>query len=190
MKNGLLVYCLLLTVAVGYLFYKVNKNTTTASKEEVVVPEGAGGNIVFINVDTLLEHYNFYKDLREILTKKQDSIDDILKKRGRDLEGEIAMYQKLAGNMTEEQRAKEEDRLGKKQQQLMQFKDDLVHKLSAQEDALQDSLHKHLTSYLKDLNNKTNYHFILGYQRGSGILLANDSLDITGSVIEGLNKRK
>ncbi|HNR48857.1 MAG TPA: OmpH family outer membrane protein [Bacteroidia bacterium] len=190
MKNGLLIYCMLLTAAVAYLFYKVSKNNSASPKSEIVVPEGKGGNIVFINVDTLLEHYNYYKDLRDILTKKQDSIDAVLKNRGRDLEGAIAMYQKLAGNMSEEQRAKEEEQLGKRQQQLMQFKDDLLNKLSVQEDALQDSLHKHLTSYLKDLNNKTNYHFILGYQRGNGILLANDSLDITTSVIEGLNNRK
>lgn len=189
MKNVLLIYCLLLTAAVAYLFYKVNSGNSSA-KGEVVVPEVSGGDIVFINVDTLLEHYNFYKDLREVLTKKQDSIDAVLKNRGRDLEGQIAMYQKLAGNMTEEQRAKEEEQLGRKQQQLMQFKDDLMNKLSVQENDLQDSLHKHLTSYLKELNSKTHYHFILGYQRGNGILLANDSLDITPSVIEGLNNRK
>lgn len=190
MKNGLLIYCLVLTAAVAYLFYKVSNNTSSTSKGEVVMPEGKSGNIVFVNVDTLLEHYNYYKDLREILTKKQDSIDAVLKNRGRDLEGEIAMYQKLAANMSDEQRAKEEERLGRKQQQLMQLKDDLLGNLSGQEDDLQDSLHKHLTSYLSELNNKTNYHFILGYQRGSGILLANDSLDITSSVIEGLNNRK
>ena len=34
-----------------------------------------------------------------------------------------------------------------------------------------------------------NYEFILGYQKGGGILLANDSLDITQQILEGLNKK-
>jgi Skp family chaperone for outer membrane proteins len=37
------------------------------------------------------------------------------------------------------------------------------------------------------MNEEMNYKFILGYQRGSGILLANDSLDITKDVIRGIN---
>ena len=33
-----------------------------------------------------------------------------------------------------------------------------------------------------------NYHFIMGYTKDGAILLANDSLDITENVIEGLNE--
>ena len=52
---------------------------------------------------------------------------------------------------------------------------------------MNDSVHHHLTSFLRSMNEEMNYKFILGYQRGSGILLANDSLDITNEVIEGIN---
>ncbi len=189
MRNGLLIYCVLLTIAVGYLFYRVNRCESSCSSEGIAAVSKPEGSIVFVNVDTLLENYNYYKSLREILKKKQDSVDVILKNRGRDLEGEIVNYQKRGATMTESQRNEEEERLGRKQQQLMQYKNNLLDQLSAEEESLQDSLHQHLVSYLKSLNQKANYHFILGYQRGNGILLANDSLDITKSVIEGLNKK-
>ena len=42
----------------------------------------------------------------------------------------------------------------------------------------------------KQFNKDKNYAFILSYQRGSGVLLANDSLDITKPVLEGLNNKK
>jgi outer membrane protein len=49
-------------------------------------------------------------------------------------------------------------------------------------------LYAKLSSYLKEYNKGKNYTFILGYQKGGGILFANDSLDITREVLDGLNK--
>ena len=77
-----------------------------------------------------------------------------------------------------------------KQQSLMSLKEELVGGLQQKESAMNDSVHSHLTGYLKEFNKDHNYHFILGYQRGSGILLANDSLDITRFVLKGLNAKR
>ncbi len=188
MKNGLLIYCVLLTLAVAYLFYKINNCTSNCAPAGVSAAM-SDGNIVFVNVDTLLEHYDYYISLRESLKKKQDSIDVILKNKGKELEGEIVNYQKRGANMTDQQRGAEEERLGHKQQQLVEYKNHLLDQLTEEEAVMQDSLHKHLVGYLKDMNKQTNFKFVFGYQRGNGILLANDSLDITQSVIEGLNKK-
>jgi outer membrane protein len=51
-----------------------------------------------------------------------------------------------------------------------------------------DSVHDRLVRVLKDLNKANNYYYVLGYQRGNGILFANDSLDITKQVLQELNK--
>jgi outer membrane protein len=51
-----------------------------------------------------------------------------------------------------------------------------------------DSVHSRLVAVLKDLNKSNNYFYVMGYQRGNGILFANDSLDITKQVLEELNK--
>ncbi len=189
MKNGLLIYNILLTAAVGYLFYrqtKCEKNCSAGSP--AIVTSSAVNPIVFVNTDSLLTNYNYYNAMKDRLTHKQDSIDAMLKYRGRELEGEITNYQKIGGSMTEEQRAREEERLGRKQQQLVEFRQTIIDDLSKEEEQLQDSLHHHLVSYLRIMNKDKNFQFILGYQKGSGILLANDSLDITKAVVEGINK--
>ena len=85
---------------------------------------------------------------------------------------------------------KEEERLGRKQEEAVNFRKQLLEKLSDEEESYQDSLHNKLISFLKEYNKTHNYKFILGYQKGSGILLADDSLDITSQVIEGINKVK
>jgi outer membrane protein len=190
MKNGLLIYNILLTLVVGYLFYRVMQceKGCVSTSSEILTP-ATGSAIVYVNTDSLLANYTFFKNLKEKLTKKQDSIDVQLKNRGRDLEGEITNYQKRGATMTEQQRAEEEERLGRKQQQLVQYRQTIIDQLSKEEDDLQDSVHNHLVSYLRELNKTKNYQFILGYQRGSGILLANDSLDITKIVTEGINEK-
>jgi len=90
--------------------------------------------------------------------------------------------------MTVEQRANEEERLMKKQQYLMEAKERMLDDLQRRESEMNDSIHDNLSRFLKEYNKEKNYYFILGYQRGSGILFANDSLDITKEVLEGLNK--
>ncbi len=186
MKNALLIYNAILTLAVGYLFYQVNQNKNS---QPVAMPSSVGDNgIVYVNTDSLLEQYNYYQAMKTGLEKKQDSIDAILKSQGAQLEREIENYQQTGAAMTEEQRAKEEERLGRKQQQYVDYRKNIIASLEDEQDQLQDSLHHHLVSYLKEMNKQSNFKFILGYQRGSGILLANDSLDITKAVIEGINK--
>ena len=77
----------------------------------------------------------------------------------------------------------------RKQQGLMQERDNLLDKLKEEEAALTDSIHNDLMTYLKEFNKSNKFDFILGYSRGGGILFANDSLDITKKVIEGINKK-
>lgn len=187
MKNALIIYNAILTIAVGYLFYKVNQNERA---ESVAMPSAVGNSsIVYVNTDSLLEHYDYYQDLKSHLEKKQDSIDAMLKNQGAALEREIESYQQRGAAMSEQDRAKEEERLGRKQQAFMEARKQIISNLEDEQDQLQDSLHNRLVSYLKEMNKSKNFQFILGFQRGSGILLASDSLDITKAVVEGINKK-
>jgi outer membrane protein len=187
-KNLSLIVNFILIIAVGFLFYKVYSNDKSPAP---TVKSGNGlpsDAIVFVNSDSLLKHYDYFNNLKENLEKKEDSIDNLLKSRAHSLENEIEAYQQKAPGLSPEQRAGIEEKLLAKQQQIMEMKQNLVDKLNKEESQMMDSLHAHLTEYLKSYNKDRNYYYILGYQRGSGILLANDSLDITDEIIEGINK--
>jgi outer membrane protein len=92
--------------------------------------------------------------------------------------------------MTEEQRQKEEERLYRKQQDFGKMRQALLDELGEEEDKIMNNIYKDLSEVLKEYNKTRRYHFILGYQKGSGILLANDSLDITREIIEAVNAKK
>jgi outer membrane protein len=66
----------------------------------------------------------------------------------------------------------------------------MLDELSEEEEKIMNNIYKDLSEVLKEYNKSKGYHFILGYQKGSGILLANDSLNITDDIIRAVNSRK
>lgn len=185
MKQLSLILNIVLLIAVAFLYVKVY------SGEETVAISGpaAASKIVFVNSDSLMDNYTLFKNMQDNMEKKKDSLDQMLTSRGRALEQEIQQYQNGAGSMSDGERQLREEALMKKQQNLMQERDRLLDLLKEEEATLTDSIHADLMKSVKLFNKKYNYDFILGYSRGSGILFANDSLDITSKIVEGLNKK-
>ena len=186
MKNLSLILNFVLLAAVAFLYYKVYSKHEVSSAAHQPLPESS---IVFVNTDSLLNNYDFFNTLKAKIEIKQDSIDRLLKGKGKELEGEIQVYQKQAIGMTDMEKQLTEEKLMQKQQGLAQLKEELIGVLNDEESVLNDSIHNNLIGYLREFNKVKNYHYILGYQKGGGILLANDALDITGTVLEGLNSK-
>jgi len=189
MKNVSILLNLVLLVAVAALYYLHFK---TSAKEEMpaspTVPRGA--NIVFVNTDSLLDGYNYFKNKKEEFEKKNEQLKSDLTAEGERLQNEAAQYQEQAKNMTQEERAKKEEELMSRQQKLMKRKDALLGALEDQQAKFHDTLYTKLYDFLKKNNKNRNYAFVLGYSKGGGILFANDSLDITKQLVEGLNKER
>lgn len=186
MKNLSFAINIILVIAVGVLYYKVYSD----GGSEQLPAKGTsmrGDAIVFINSDSLLKNYDYYNELLKGLESQEDSIDMMLKSKSKSLESEFAAYQSKAAGMSPEQRAITEERMMAKQQELMMLKESLVDDLQAKESAMSDSVHARLVRALKEVNKTNHYYYVLGYQRGNGILFANDSLDITKQVLKELN---
>ena len=187
MKNTSLVLNLVLLLAVGVLYYLHFKGPNVATAP--VSAEAAVAKIVYVNSDSLMDNYGFFKELQDRMEKRRDSLDQVLTARGNALEQEIKTYQSKAEGMSAGERQLREESLMRKQQALMDERDALLDQLKDEEMEMTDSVHADLMKYLRDFNKGGRYDFILGYSRGGGILLANDSLDVTRQVIDGLNKR-
>jgi outer membrane protein len=81
-----------------------------------------------------------------------------------------------------------EENLMKKQQNLRVYQEDLSRKLRQKEAELNNELYKTISDYLKEYGDENNLQLVLTYSRGSDVLYANEGLEITNEVIEGLNK--
>ena len=184
MKNISLILNVVLLAAVAFLYVKVYSGNADEVK---ITGLAAASKIVFVNSDSLMENYEFFKKIQGTMEKKRDSLDKIFTTRGESLQREIQSYQENGGSMSPQERAQKEEMLTRKQQSYVADRDGVMEKLSNEEKAMTDSLHNDLVTYLKKFNKDKHYDFIMGYTRGAGILLANDSLDITKVVIKGIN---
>ncbi len=182
----------ILLIAVGILYYfhfrgnKSNILNDEMPTEHYIPLPNAG--IVYVNSDSLLEQYEFFKNERNLFEAAQNRIKNELKTQGERLQQDVDLYQKQAIGMTDLERGQKEEQLSMKQQQLMQRKEELLSKLDEDQGRSSEELYSRLNLYLKKLNKNRNYNFVLGFQKGGGILFANDSLNITKDVVEGLNK--
>jgi len=196
MKNLNLVLISILFIAVGVLYYlhfnsppNAASGTPAESTKPSKVYEVKASNIVYLNSDSLLDNYAYLKVKKEGLEARHKRITAELQAEGERLQSDAESYRQHGAMMTEDQRQKTEEQLVMRQQQLVQKEKSMLSKLDEEQDAINEQLFKNLSNYLKEYNKDKNYQFILGYQKGGGILLANDSLDITESVIEGMNKK-
>ena len=75
-------------------------------------------SIVFVNTDSLLNNYNYFKKIKSQFQEKSKKAQADLSAKGAAFQNEVTAYQKNAANLSAEQRAKTEDRLARKQQEL------------------------------------------------------------------------
>lgn len=189
------IITVVLAVAVVVLFYlqfKKPSSEVVSDKDIQTHVSGPVGpiasNIVYVNSDSLLENYVFYKNKKAELEAKQEQIKNHLQTEGEKLQRDAAEYQERGATMSDAERAKKEEELMMRQQSLMKKKDDMFDAFDNEQAKFNEQLYAKLSEHLKAYNKDKNYTFILGYQKGGGILFANDSLDITKDVLEGLNK--
>ncbi len=148
--------------------------------------------IVFVNADTLLNNYEYMNQKQEEFAKREEKADAELKARGRALEREFAAAQEKVqkGLLAPNQVAAEEQRLMQKQQALMAEQDRVTKQLLEEGKQLQEELNKAIKDLLADIRKEKGYDYILSYGPGTGVLMVNDSLDITQMVLERLNKKE
>lgn len=186
MKNISLVINGLLAVAVAVLFFLHFSQPATSSKE----PAMAAGKmkIAYINSDSVLQHYDYFKVSRDKLEASGRRLDQEFKTRAVGLQGEFESYQRNASSMTIGQaRAVEED-LGKKRQNLQLYQESLSQQLVADQERMTKDLYNKVTSYLKKYGQENDLQIVFKYDVNSDLLFVGDSLDISSSVIKGLNE--
>lgn len=189
----LLIINALLVLAVGYLLFKdVRGGAVSSPKEETAATGSAPLRVVFVNEDSLLANYAYMNKKQEEFAVKEREADAQLKARGQALEKEfMAAQDKIQkGLLAPNQIAAEEQRLGKKQQALAAEQERLTRDLMAQGQALQEELNTAVKELLKSIQKEFGYDYIVKYGPGSDILMIKEEHDITGLVLERLNKKE
>ncbi len=160
-------------------------------KQHVVEKIGQDNNatIVYVNSDTLLTHYEYFKVIKRNFEEKGKKAQADLQARGMAFQREVAEYQRTAGSMSAEQRSVTEQRLSKKQQELSAYNQNASNALAKEEQLENEKLYNKVADFLKKYAKDKGYKMVLSYAKGnSALLYADESLDVTKEVIGELNE--
>ncbi len=176
---------ILILLAATFVMWSCKENTsTTAGKVSQT-----SSRIVYVNTDTLLNNYQYYKDVVKEFENKRFALENDLQKRSQSFQNEVALFQRRiqAGGISEDQAKGTQAVLQKKEQDIMLFRDNAAGNLQQEQAKKTEELLNNITIYLKKYNAGDKYDMVIGYSKGGGVLYAKENLDITAEVLKGLN---
>ena len=174
-----------------YVLFFTAKKSSEPQAQIAFQRSGSGSiTVAFVNIDSLNENYEFVRALKSDLERTGKRLQTEILAEQSNLEKEAADFQRQVTNntITEERAKMVYEALMQKQQALMDKKDRYTQQVAEQELHLNLQLLDTVTNFLKRYNRSYGFDYILTYKTGGDILIANDTLDITGDVVKLLNK--
>lgn len=196
MKNLATLFSSLALIGVIALFImqlsdKKGVDTKEKSADNTTAAVDTKGRIAYVNIDTLEAKYEFLKKKKvEVEKRKKGMTDELERSQQKFQQDYMAMARKAqAGTLTQAEGESAEKRLQQMKQSLEAREASLTEQLLKEQDEFNKELQKRLDDFLEDYNKDKNFDYILSYSKALGlIMLANDQLDITNDVVDGMNK--
>ncbi|WP_158860319.1 OmpH family outer membrane protein [Lunatibacter salilacus] len=144
--------------------------------------------IAYIQTDSVINKFDFFIAKSEEIAEKGKKYEGELASRARGFEQEVTNFQSSANTMTINQARAKEEELVQKERNLVTYRDNVMQELSADENRLYNEVYDMIQAYLKDYAKENDLEMILSYTRGGGVWYADNALDITSSVVTGINE--
>ena len=167
-----------------------NKSESTSTDSSSMEGAAAGDlKIAYVHTDSVINKYDFFKKKSEEITEKGKKLDLDLQSRAKGFEQEVALFQQTGGSMTQNQIRAKQDELMQKEQNLLSYRNNLMQELSGDESNLLNEVYEQVQEYMKEYAKENDIDLILSHTRGGAIWYGTDAIDVTNSVVTGLNKK-
>ena len=192
MKNGLLIWNVILTLIAGYLLFThftSTKNGTAANKSSPKDTNAVHSpfRIAYFEMDSIENNFQMVKDVQAEINQKEKEYNNDLAKLDYTYKARYEGYQQKASSMSKDDYDKAkvdlkqlEDQLKAQKQELDQeYQDFVMHR--------QLGLKTTIADFLKDYNKSKDYSYIIVYERDL-FYYKDTAYNITTDVIKGLNE--
>lgn len=193
----LILVLLCIAVAVLYVLHFTGNGTGKASAEgaaiqTAVVQDGAQLRVAYINTDTLMEGYEYARELQkkiEQVSAQQASLAQQEEQFQADYQNYLQTGEKLTLSQQQEKEKELKDRYEKLMRLEKQYADLLPQKQKSLQDEL-DKMTKAVYNFIADYNSKhDNYNLILAKSySNTPVLYGDEGMDITHEILDGLNQ--
>jgi len=167
------------------------KGTAIKTSNQVANSETSGNTLAYVEVDSLLTQYEFcIKEKAALEAKSKQYEAQINAKMSQFQKASVDFQQKVqSGAFTSQAQGEAaQQRLIRLQQEGAKLQQDVQQRMLKAQEKFNKTLRDSVQSFLKDYNREKHYDMIISKQ-GDNVLYANDKLDITKEVVDGLNQR-
>ncbi|MGK2860968.1 MAG: OmpH family outer membrane protein [Chitinophagaceae bacterium] len=194
MKNGLVIWNVLLTIIAGYLlFAQLNKkeNNSKGSKRSVTDSLSATSpfRIAYFEMDSVQNNTSLVKDVQAEIEKKEKEFSTQLSQLQYSYESKIQEYQQKekAGTMTQADYEKAQTDVRQLENRIKNRKQEMDQQYQEFMMRSQLNLKKTIENFIADYNKSKTYSYIVAYEQG--LFYYKDTIyDITEDVVKGLNE--
>jgi outer membrane protein len=189
MKNINLIFNVLLTMAVVVLFalHFSGKSGGGKSAADNVAEASSNLRIAYFNSDTVRENYELFKVEKIAIEAEMKNAEDRLVGEQKKFQKDVQEFQQRAEFLTITERESREQKLGRRQQELMQLEQQLTDDLQSKEAGVNKRIFDNVEAFLKDYAKKNNFSYVISYIPGGQIWYTNPALDISKDMLDALN---
>jgi len=175
------------------LYFCCNNGSNTLppivkSNEVGTVEDG----IVYIQIDSLVQNYDMFHDLKFELEKKAEKIRKDLDNKGKAFEFKVKDFQEKMqkGLLTRSQAEQQQNQLEQEQANLQQYAQRVQNEMAEEEAVMFRRIFDAIQTFLVEYNQVHHYALILSTSGSTNAILQGaPELDITQDVLNGLNAR-
>ncbi len=194
MKNFLLPLNIILALAVAVLFYlHFNQKTATVDTRAGKGTTDSAAmqrelKIAYVDLDSIQENYNYYKEKMDDFERKKESADRDLNNAFQKIENERIAFVQKGNAITQVEAENFQREYTRKMQNLENQKKSLENNIQSEGVKTMEELKKKINEFLTEYNKEKGYSYIFSYSSTINILFYKDTaLNITSEVVSGLN---
>lgn len=155
----------------------------------VVEGDGAGFRIAHFDIDSLQQHYEYYKvSLEEMKQKESVAANELQEMKDR-FQRRIKQLQDREKTMTYAEVEAAQREVAQMDQNYRTREQQLMEKLQSEQVEVMKELRTQIESYLAEYNKDNKYAYIISYEPSYIVYYKDAAYDITNDLIKGLNTK-
>lgn len=145
--------------------------------------------LVYVDVNKLLQGYDRTKADRETFNQKASVMKANVDSLMTDWQNELKIYEKERASMTKKELALKQELLQHKQQQINNYQQAVQKQIQEEDQKMTQTVVNDINDYVKAYGKEHDHLIIFGAQGSGNIMYAQESIDLTDKILEGLNKQ-
>lgn len=194
MKNGLLIWNVILSLVAGYLLimqFGSKKGNTSSPKESYKDSSVSNGQfrMAYFEMDSVAAKWNMAKDLQTEMRSKEEFMGTEMNNRAKAIQQKYIYYQNLdeAGSLSDAQKKAASEELKNMDDEMKNRKQQLDQDYNSFVMNKQNEIKTKMENFLKEYNKTKNYSYIVSYEQGL-FYFRDTAYNITADVVKGLNQ--